>query len=415
MQGITLALSLSAHHIPCTIYEATQDSFLLGGAIALAPNALRLLDSMGVYEEIKDHGLKADQIFFKDAFGTTTGIFYMGHERAYGYKCLRILRRKLMTSLLKKAQENNIPVIIKKFTSILKENENGVVLEFEDGTIENADLVVGADGIHSTLRPFITINATTEPVYTGVTGFNSVVEAKKMTIPENWEMPAVIVSRLGGLIMAPHDETGEGIFIATQAAIPETDKKGWKELKDNQKELKRLFQQDVTAWPEVVQSAIQNVKDDISVWPFYVVPKLQHWATQTGRIVMVGDAAHAIPPTIGQGMNQGMEDGYILALVLSNISTEISLSEGVAFWQRFRQERIAKVSELCRIFTNSITPKHMQDKMDPKDIWRQEDPGNIEKELESLKWLYAPRLDEEVMKWVATKKLEAKTSAITVE
>ena len=53
--------------------------------------------------------------------------------------------------------------------------------------------------------------------------------------------------------------------------------------------------------------------------------------------------------------------------------------------------------------------------MEESDIWRQEHPGNVEKELEKLKWLYAPRLDEEVMDWVRAKELEAKTLALAIE
>ena len=370
---------------------------------------------MGVYDEIKDHGLKADQMHFKDAAGAITGTFHMGNEQVYGYKCLRILRRKLMDTLLKRVKEKKIPIVIKKFTSLLEENEHGVVLGFEDGSVEKADLVVGADGIHSTVREFITTNGVSEPNYTGLVGLNSVVETKKIRIPEDWVMPSITISKPGGFIMAPHDHTGKDIFLATQAAVPEQDKEGWKAMKDNHEYLKGLLQQDMKVWPDVVQSALENIEDDITLWPFYMVPKLKDWASQTGRVAIVGDAAHAIPPTIGQGMNQGLEDGYILALVLSNISANISLSEGMAFWQRYRQERVDQVVELCRIFTNSILPKHMQDKMDPSDIWRQEDTRDQEKELEKLKWLYAPRLDDEVMEWVKTKELKAKISALNIE
>jgi 2-polyprenyl-6-methoxyphenol hydroxylase-like FAD-dependent oxidoreductase len=381
----------------------------------LAPNALRLLDSMGVYDEIRDQGLKADQMYFKNAAGDITGTFYMGHERVYGYKCLRILRRKLMDTLLKKVEEKNIPIVIKRFTSLLEENEKGVVLQFEDGSTEKADLVVGADGIHSTVRDLITTNEASEPTYTGHVGLNSVVETQKIRIPDDWEMPCITISKLGGFIMAPHDATGEGIFLATQAAVPEQDKEGWKAMKDNHEYLKGLLQQDMKIWPDVVQSALENIEDDITLWPFYVVPKLKNWATSTGRVVIVGDAAHAIPPTIGQGMNQGLEDGYLLALILANTSADISLPEAVAFWQRYRQARVDQIVELCRIFTNSILPKHIQDKMDPSDIWRQEHPENVEQELEKLMWLYAPRLDEEVMEWVRTKELDAKAAALGLE
>lgn len=370
---------------------------------------------MGVYEEIKENGFRAEQSYFKNADNVTTGTFYLGHEEIYGYKGLRIFRRDLMGTLLKRVKERNIPIVVKRFVDLVAENENGVLLEFEDGSLEKADLVVGADGIHSTVRKLISTNSDSEPKYTGYVGLNTVIDMKKMPFPEDYKVPCVTIAKPGGFVMGPQDQAEEGMFIATQFAVEDPGREGWKEMKSRHGDLKALFQQNMEAWPDVIQSALENINEgDVTLWPFYLVPKLQDWATQTGRVAIVGDAAHAIPPTIGQGMNQGLEDGYILALALSKISPRISLSDAVAFWQRYRQAKIDKVVELSKHITNRMLPKRSEEEIEKGGVWQDEDSGNAEKEVLRLSWLYTPRIDEEVSEWVRMKATSPDTSLLSV-
>lgn len=98
-------------------------------------------------------------------------------------------------------------------------------------------------------------------------------------------------------------------------------------------------------FPEIVQSAVSNFPlHQINLWPFYVIPKLDTWASKHSRVVILGDAVHAIPPTAGQGVNQAFEDVYTYALVLAK--SQQNLERGLRIRQQGRQERVDRVLDL---------------------------------------------------------------------
>ena len=102
-------------------------------------------------------------------------------------------------------------------------------------------------------------------------------------------------------------------------------------------------------YPAIVGRAVSNISADaINLWPFYVVPKLESWASPAGRIVLVGDAAHAIPPTAGQGVNQAFEDVFTFAKVLGKLNGQETsrLQSALRGWQNHRQGRVERVLEL---------------------------------------------------------------------
>jgi 2-polyprenyl-6-methoxyphenol hydroxylase-like FAD-dependent oxidoreductase len=111
-------------------------------------------------------------------------------------------------------------------------------------------------------------------------------------------------------------------------------------------------------------------------------------------VVILGDAAHAIPPTAGQGVNQAFEDVYTYALVLKK-SPSGDLNQGLKIWQQGRQERVDRVLEL----NTQIDARRM-----PRD------PNSAISEIETkpfeLEWLYGPKFDEMVENWFQTCKAD---------
>jgi len=78
------------------------------------------------------------------------------------------------------------------------------------------------------------------------------------------------------------------------------------------------------------------------------VPRLERWASDVGKVIVLGDAAHAVPPTTDQGVNQAFEDIYMLALLLAGLSENVTLPNALGFWQTFRQERVEGILLLTR-------------------------------------------------------------------
>lgn len=96
LSGLSLALALHKVNIPSTIYEVRSADFAQRGAPMLSPNALRVLDRLGVYERIRDKRYHFNTLTFKKDQNTTTDIYYFGHEELYGYKALRVYRQILI-------------------------------------------------------------------------------------------------------------------------------------------------------------------------------------------------------------------------------------------------------------------------------------------------------------------------------
>ena len=367
----------------------------------LSPNALRVLDSLGVYERIRNKGCDVERSYFKNEQLETTGIYYMGHQKLYGYKALRIYRRTLIKELREMVEERDIPIHFeRKFIRVVSESaEAGVEFEFADGAVENASLLVGADGIHSKVRLYITPNAS--PTYSGVMGITGNVQKHLLRFPATYDStcPVSILAKAGAFVLVPQGINGEDFLVITQRSFPEKDRVGWEELSNSKGELLEMLRKHQSSWPDVVQSALENIKaESVKIWPFYIVPKLEHWASPSSRVLILGDAAHAIPPSGAQGVNQAFEDIYTLALLLSKLSIEVRLSEALTFWQTFRQERVDRIVTLTNQINTLRLPAVERAKALKDTSWDAD--RNISGEDGQLRWLYEPVIDDVVSSWV---------------
>jgi 2-polyprenyl-6-methoxyphenol hydroxylase-like FAD-dependent oxidoreductase len=360
LAGLSLALSLHARSIPCTIYELRLPSEATTGALMLSPNALSVLNSLGVYERIRSKGYNFENIAFKDDKEETTDLYPLGNEMLYGYKALRIYRQILLTELRSMVQEREIPVIYeKKFSHVLLESpDEGVTFQFVDGSTGQAALLVGTDGIHSTVRKYV--SPSTSPLYSGMLAITCAIPISKLRFPADKDystLPVGIHGKLGTFVFAPQDVDGSEVLAGTQKRYPEQSKVEWGRLFEAKDELLALLSTQKSEWPDVVQSGLENVpKDTLSIWPYYTVPKLATWRSEKQRVIILGDAAHAIPPTAGQGASQAFEDAFTLAFLLSKLSPAISLAAVLEFWQNYRQERVDKVIALTQQLNNTRLP-----------------------------------------------------------
>jgi 2-polyprenyl-6-methoxyphenol hydroxylase-like FAD-dependent oxidoreductase len=397
LAGLSLALSLHARSIRCTIYELRLPSKATAGALMLSPNALGVLDSLGVYERIRSKGYHFENIAFKNEREETTDHYPLGNEKLYGYKALRVYRQILLTELRAMVQELAIPLVYgKKFSHVLLESpDEGVTFQFEDGSTAQAALLVGADGIHSTVRKHV--SPSTTPLYLGMLAITCAIPTSKLRFPADKDystLPVGIHGKHGIFVLAPQDVDGSEVLAGTQKRYPEQTKAEWSRLFAAKDELLALLSANKSDWPDVVQSGLENVqKDTLSIWPYYTVPKLAAWRSEKQRVIILGDAAHAIPPTAGQGASQAFEDAFTLAFLLSKMSPETSLAAVLDFWQNYRQERVDKVIAVTQKLNNSRLPVEQREKLGKDQIWRSEESGD-------MGWLYVPKIEEKLAAWV---------------
>jgi len=359
----------------------------------LSPNALRVLDSLGVYERIRHQGFNFETLAFVNESNATTNTYYFGSQKLYGYQALRIYRKILIDELLTMLAENNVPIKYEmKFEHVVAESAEGVEFAFKDGSTASASLLIGADGIHSRVRRCLFPDLT--PKFSGILAITSAIPRSKLRAPADFPLPVTIMAKPGAFVMAPQDVDGSELLVGTQRVFQDQGRAGWEKLITEQQELLDLIQKDLSAWPDVVRSALESIEvGKLTIWPFYTVPKLDRWTSSDQKVIILGDAAHAIPPTAGQGVNQAFEDAFMLAKLLS--VEGVSMSDSLSFWQNYRQARVDKVLELTRQMNAKRLPAAEQAKLAKGEVWE----GGSKDGGEELRWLYEPDIEKEVMSW----------------
>ncbi|PMD64129.1 putative salicylate hydroxylase [Hyaloscypha bicolor E] len=392
LSGLSLALALHQQGISCVLYERNSAPLNIGGAVMLSPNALKVLEALLVYSRIKTKGYNFETLEYRDVDGRLLEVYEFGGEEKYGYKALRIYRTALIEELMVMLREKGVNIVFgKKFVKVLEETDEGVSWEFADGTRETAGLLVGTDGIHSAVRKYLYPDL--KPTFAGGMGVTAAVPTEQLKLPLGYHIPVTISTPHGSFVIAPQEFNGLEVLIGKQKRVAKGhDRAGWDAISADKEALVKFLQQDTEHFPELVQNAVSSIPHGkINVWPFYIVPKLERWTSEKRRVIILGDGAHAIPPSAGQGINQAFEDIYIFALLLGQVG-RVDMQDALKFWQEYRQQRIEKVMEL----NAQIEFRRMTEEEKAKM------PAGSMKEIE-LSWLYKPNLKAEVDSWIAAR------------
>lgn len=410
LSGLTLALALHQQGIKSIIYESRSAPLNIGGAVMLSPNALRVLDALSMYSVVKPQGYSFERLDFRDSEGNVTETYDFGGAAKYGYQGLRIYRHVLIDALVAALKDNGIEVVYgRKYARVVSEDDatntsGGVTFAFADGTTETASLLVGADGIHSTVRRHLYPDL--ETTFLGMAGITAAVPTAQLQLPADgsYHIPVTIASKNsqkgGAFVIAPQNTDGGEVLIGKQRRILEHERADWEQrgsLADGRAAAVAFLQEGADNYPEIVANAVATIDPaKINVWPFYVVPKLDRWASATRRVILLGDGAHAIPPSAGQGINQAFEDVYMLALLVGRQWTTDDVKDPQAaldFWQQYRQARVDRVLAL----NHQIDLRRMPS-TDAAFV------TGAAREPFDLTWLYKPDFKKDVEDWVAQQK-----------
>jgi 2-polyprenyl-6-methoxyphenol hydroxylase-like FAD-dependent oxidoreductase len=390
LAGLTLALALHQQNIPSTLYESRPAPLNIGGAVMLSPNALRVLDALGLYAAVRARGYNFDHLEYRDQEGEfVTERYEFGGEAKYGYRGLRIYRYELIDVLVEALAQRGVEVRYgRKFSHVVEDSPAGVTWAFDDGSVQSASVLVGADGIHSSVRKHMYPDL--KPRFTNMAGITAAVPRAQLNLPPGYHLPVTIVSpSQGAFVIAPQRVDGSEVLIGKQQRLAEGEVPGWDRFFVADKEGGvKFLQQGNEGFPQMVRDAVSSIDPrKVNKWPFFVVPRLESWTSPTRRVVIVGDAAHAIPPSAGQGINQAFEDVYMLALVLGHRQNIVDMAAALAFWQSSRQDRVDRILELNK-------------QIDLRRMPADDQGSRYEREEFDLGWLYNPQFVADVNNWV---------------
>ena len=359
----------------------------------LSPNALKVIDALGLYGIIKAKGYDFETLQYRNLDGQVLETYEFGGEKKYGYQALRIYRYVLIDELVAALKQKGIEMKYgMRFSHVVEDKPERVTFAFADGTTESASLLVGADGIHSTVRKYLYPDL--KPKFINMAGITAAVPTAQLNLPEGYHIPVTIISPKGAFVIAPQQVDGSEVLIGKQQRVSEGDHAGWdREFVADKEGGVKFLQQDNDIFPEIVQNATSHIDPEkVNKWPFFVVPKLEKWSSDTRRVVILGDAAHAIPPSAGQGINQAFEDVYILALLLGQREQIRNPKAALTFWQTYRQDRVNRVMEL----NQQIDLRRMP----ADDAVAGGKSAHLREEFD-LGWLYKPDFVDDVNSWVA--------------
>ncbi|EME42183.1 FAD dependent oxidoreductase-like protein [Dothistroma septosporum NZE10] len=389
LSGLTLALFLERYGIQSTVYELRRPDVRSDGAVMLSPNALRTLDAIGIYSKIKGKGYHFRDLTFRNNQHKLLDAYEMGNADKFGYDALRVYRQVLLDETKAMVQAAGIEIVYEaKFSHVILEHDNGVTFAFTNGEQKTADLLIGADGIHSTVRKYMVPDV--KPTFSKFMAVTCAIPTSAIKWPfEPYSMPVGIHGTTGAFVMAPQNPEGSEVLAGTQFRTRERSQAEWDALCTDKKGLLEILRAHYDLYNETVQSAMDAVPlQTLSIWPFYTVPKLTRWSSGKGRIVTLGDAAHAIPPAAGQGVNQAYEDVHAFSLVIAATNDKkSSWYAGLRWWQEYRQARVERVTDL----TNEMNKRRLPG-------WNGEE-GSIDSS-----WLFSVDIEGDVKNWIESRK-----------
>ena len=325
--GLTVALALKEFGFEAEVYEQAPALLDVGAAIALWPNAMRVIERLGLGEMIGAHGGEMKEIRWLDRRG-----FLM--NRVAISNAVALHRADLQSTLL-----HALPASWIKLGHSLKSyalRKDKVVASFGNGEEIETDFLVGADGIHSRVRSELIGDA--EPIYRGYTVWRGIASVPPYEIPPATAIEVHGCGKRFGI--GPVGDGRVGWWAAANAAEPATSHEH--HVEDAQHELLRLFKGWYPAVVELIEATLPQL---ILTTSAYDREPRRTWGDE--RVTLLGDAIHPTTPNLGQGGCLAIEDATVLARCFQKYGpTEAALRK----YEGCRYSRTAAITKFSRYY-----------------------------------------------------------------
>lgn len=329
--GLTAAIALrKIAGIEATVFEQASEHNEVGAGVTIAPNASRIYDRLGMLEKLQAAGATPeDQGLYVDAMGNVV-TDAAWEDTAREYQNIGMYRPDYLDILGKEVGPESIR-FNHRLTSI-EALDSGVRVNFSNGVQEEFDAVIGADGVHSVVRE--ALGQHREPVYSGYMAYRGVIDASRL--PDYW--PKISKTWMGHERHLMQYPLRKDYSLFNYVACVPSDRplKGPISGTANGAEVAAAFGLEKNDWDPDVHKFISLI-DETFWWGLFDIDPLTNWSR--GPIALLGDAAHAMIPHQGQGVNMATEDSITLAFFLKHADSIRDIPEAFKRYTAVRMQR----------------------------------------------------------------------------
>ena len=318
--GLTTALALQQSGLEFEVYEQAPELLDVGAAIAIWPNAMRILQRLGLADKIITEAGGMREIRWVDQRGWLINQISITNREC---PAVALHRADLQSTLLEALPASSIHLgkSLVRYTL----HDDRVIATFADGSSIEADILIGADGIHSDVRSQFLNDC--EPIFRGYTVWRGISNATPEGVP-----PATAIEFYGRgkrFGLGPVGFGRTGWWAAANGRFAENNPLS-----------------SFKNWPRSVAQLIETTPP-ASILKTEASDRLPNRTWGTGRMTLLGDAIHPTTPNLGQGGCLAMED----AIVLTECFEKYGVSEeALRVYERTRYQRTAAITTYSRIY-----------------------------------------------------------------
>jgi 6-hydroxynicotinate 3-monooxygenase len=341
--GAAAATLLQKAGFHVDIYEQAPEFSRIGAGIHMGPNIMKIFRRMGIEQQLSDMGSHPDFWFSRDgATGDYMSRIALGEfsRKEYGAAYITVHRGDLH-ALADVDPQTAGSVHFSKCLTTLEERDNGVRLNFADGTHADADIVIGADGINSKIREELL--GFEKPLYSGWVAHRALIRSEVLT-KYNLDFENCVKWWSEDRHMMVYHTTGkrdEYYYVTACLTRPGISRA------TGSTAARRKCTKPSQGYHPTVQALIEST-ESVTKWPLLNRNPLPLWSR--GRLVLLGDACHPMKPHMAQGAGMAIEDAAMLTRCLQ----ETGLTDyrtAFELYEANRKERASRVQAVSNANT----------------------------------------------------------------
>jgi salicylate hydroxylase len=373
--GLTAAACLTQAGLHVQVLEQAHQFGEVGAGVQLGPNATRVLRRLGLGDALREAGFHPGAVRlmrWEDSTPLSEQPLAAAAEREFGSPYYTLYRPDLIALLATELP----PSVVRLGTTVIgidTTDDGRVAVKLADGSAEAADVVIGADGTHSTIRAATVGDVAAR--FSGMAAYRALVPHHRVQSSET----AVVRNWLGPhqhLVAYPVGRDARYINLVCVVPEPSWTTEAWN-IPGSVTDLRRHFD----GWSAELTTLLDAVEEPVFKWALYDREPLARWSTAT--TTLLGDACHPMLPFLAQGAAQAIEDAAALARCLSDTPADIPAA--LARYEAARRPHTAKIQ---RMSWDNNTFYHLPD--GPQQAARDEalQGAATESGLATLRWIY---------------------------